>query len=111
MKMKKFLSWVIKPIEWLFDYEFYWWERAIRRPLGYQEGKEFKRDKMMCEIKGWALILLAVVTMLGYPVYIALNSYPTLTLFRIITSAIASCFFLFAYIHLIATRTPPKPKE
>ncbi|MDD4996434.1 MAG: hypothetical protein PHW15_03130 [Patescibacteria group bacterium] len=106
----KIFSWLGAPIEWLFDYEFYWWRRAERKPAQYQKSIEFNRDKRICEIKGWILVFLGLGTEFGYLGYgLMKNSGSYLILIAV---TIVSIFLTeFGLIHLFAVRTRPKPKN
>jgi|GEM_PF-3295393 len=106
----KILFWLGVPIEWLFDYEFYWWRRAERKSAQYQKSIEFNRDKMICGIKGWILVVLGLGTEFSYLGYTVMKNSGSCLIMIAVT--IVSVFLTeFGLIHLFAVRTKPKPKN
>jgi len=59
-KKKKFLQLLLfpfKPLGWLFEYEFYWWFKAMRK-LEFKKNREYARARKICRIKCWTLLFL-----------------------------------------------------
>jgi hypothetical protein len=112
--LKKILRILFYPIEWLFDYEFYWWFRAERRNSAYQKQKEFLKEKEFCRIKGIVLIILGVGIQAGCIIYCLKNSSLSVLVAEALMIAACgiSCFLvLFGLLHIFATGTKPQPKN
>ncbi len=107
----KLFSWLGTLMEWLFDYEFYWWYRARKKSIRYQESSEFRRDKLFCRIKGWLMVILGLGAEFGYIGYITVNDHSGSYLI-IITCTLVSIFLTeFGLLHLFAASTRPKAKN